>query len=58
MNKKKRNRKTLLQNKRNKLLNRRYKSVVKSLSKLLVKNFEACAAIEDSEKKKNLLLLV
>lgn len=51
MTKKKRNKKTLLQNKRNKLLNRRYKSVIKSLSKLLVKNIENYASIEDTQKK-------
>jgi small subunit ribosomal protein S20 len=37
MNKKQRNRKLVEQNKRNRIINRRYTSTIKSLSKLLIK---------------------
>lgn len=36
MNKKQRNRKTVTQNKRNRMINRRYSSTVRSLSKLFI----------------------
>lgn len=41
MNKKQRNRKLVLQNKRNRMINRRYTSTIKTLSKLFTKKLKA-----------------
>ena len=58
MNKKERNRKTVKQNKRNRIVNKRYISTIKTLSKLFtLKNNECKKNLEndkpnDKEKKK------
>jgi small subunit ribosomal protein S20 len=55
MNKKQRNRKNVQQNKRNRIINRRYSSTIKSLSKLLstkVKNFKTDTQENDKLKLK------
>ena len=52
MNKKQRNRKLTTQNKRNRIINRRYSSTIKSLSKLFktkIKNFNTDTNIENQE---------
>lgn len=54
MNKKQRNRKTVIQNKRNRMINRRYSSTVHSLSKLFINKVKTINLTEDLEIKKNL----
>ena len=52
MNKKQRNRKLTTQNKRNRIINRRYSSTIKSLSKLFkakIKNFSIDTNVENQE---------
>ena len=52
MNKKQRNRKLTTQNKRNRIINRRYSSTIKSLSKLFkikIKNFSTDTNIENQD---------
>jgi small subunit ribosomal protein S20 len=62
MSKKQRNRKLITQNKRNRIVNRRYTSTIKTLSKLVKikrKNFQIIEEIEKKEieqKKINLLI--
>lgn len=51
MNKKQKNRKILSQNKRNKMINRRYTSTVKSLSKLLLEKIKKSSALKSTENK-------
>ena len=47
MNKKQRNRKIVLQNKRNRMINRRYSSTIKTLSKLFYKKTEIIKEISN-----------
>ena len=54
MNKKQRNRKTVTQNKRNRMVNRRYSSTVHSLSKSFINKVKTINLTEDLEIKKNL----
>jgi len=56
MNKKQRNRKLIKQNKRNKMVNRRYSSTLKTFSKLFKANYENYCKEENSELKNNLKL--
>ena len=49
MNKKQRNRKTVAQNNRNRIINRRYSSTVKGLAKLFVAKVDAINNEENSE---------
>lgn len=49
MNKKQRNRKLVLQNKRNRMINRRYSSTIKSLSKLLKLRIHNCITQDNVE---------
>ena len=62
MNKKQRNRKLTTQNKRNRIINRRYSSTIKSLSKLFktkIKNFSSDLSLESKEQiKKDTTLLI
>ena len=62
MNKKQRNRKLTTQNKRNRIINRRYSSTIKSLSKLFktkIKNFSNDTNIESKEQiKKDTTILI
>ena len=62
MNKKQRNRKLTTQNKRNRIINRRYSSTIKSLSKLFkikIKNFGIDGVVENQEQlKKDTILIV
>ena len=51
MNKKQRNRKTVAQNNRNRIINRRYSSTVKGLAKLFVAKVDAINNEENSETK-------
>jgi|TARA_A100001035_G_scaffold223763_1_gene184318 small subunit ribosomal protein S20 len=51
MNKKQRNRKTVTQNRRNRILNKRYSSTVRGLAKLYVAKFENFKNEEDSTSK-------
>ena len=57
MNKKQRNRKNVTQNKRNRMINRRYSSTVRSLSKLFIAKVQT-ANQADSEVKENAKLEV
>nr|AYO28648.1 ribosomal protein S20 [Neotessella volvocina] len=51
MNKKQRNKKLVLQNKRNRMINRHYTTTIKNLSKLLISNRQEIQSIgEDTEK--------
>ena len=50
MNKKQRNRKLVTQNKRNRMINRRYTSTIKTLSKLFLTKVKTEKTIEESEK--------
>jgi small subunit ribosomal protein S20 len=55
MNKKQKNRKLITQNKRNRIVNRRYTSTIKTLSKLVKikrKNFSTIEEIEKKETEK------
>lgn len=53
MNKKQRNRKIVTQNKRNRMINRRYSSTIKTLSKLfLAKAKTSLTTLEEAEKTK------
>ena len=51
MNKKQRNRKTVAQNNRNRIINRRYSSTAKGLAKLFVAKVDAINNEENSETK-------
>ena len=51
MNKKQRNRKTVAQNNRNRIINRRYSSTVKGLAKLFVAKVDEINNEENSETK-------
>ena len=57
MNKKQRNRKNVTQNKRNRMINRRYSSTVRSLSKLFIAKVQT-ANQADAEVKENAKLEV
>jgi ribosomal protein S20 len=53
MNKKQRNRKTVAQNKRNRVMNRRYTSTIKTLSKIFLRKiniFETEKNLENQDK--------
>ena len=53
MNKKQKNRKLVKQNKRNRMINRRYSSTIKSLSKLFISKVKGSSnAVEEEEKSK------
>lgn len=53
MNKKQKNRKLVTQNKRNRMINRRYSSTIKSLSKLFISKVKASSSsLEEEEKAK------
>ena len=53
MNKKQKNRKLVTQNKRNRMINRRYSSTIKSLSKLFTSKVKASVnSLEEEEKVK------
>lgn len=53
MNKKQKNRKLVTQNKRNRMINRRYSSTIKSLSKLFISKVKASfSSLEEEEKVK------
>jgi len=53
MNKKQRNRKVVTQNKRNRMINRRYSSTIKTLSKLFLAKVKTnLTALEEEEKTK------
>lgn len=53
MNKKQKNRKIVKQNKRNRMINRRYSSTIKSLSKLFLSKVKTSIAnLEEEEKSK------
>ena len=53
MNKKQKNRKLVTQNKRNRMINRRYSSTIKSLSKLFISKVKASfSSVEEEEKAK------
>jgi small subunit ribosomal protein S20 len=54
MNKKQRNRKLVLQNKRNRIINRRYTSTIKTLSKLFTKKIKILSSTNGSDEKNNL----
>jgi small subunit ribosomal protein S20 len=56
MNKKQRNRKLVLQNKRNRMINRRYTSTIKTLSKLFTKKIKTLSTTNSAEEKTNLKL--
>jgi small subunit ribosomal protein S20 len=62
MNKKQRNRKLTTQNKRNRIINRRYSSTIKSLSKLFktkIKTFNTDTNLENQEQlKKDTTILI
>lgn len=51
MNKKQRNRKIVAQNKRNRIINRRYSSTIKSLSKLFKNKIKNCIEATENEAK-------
>lgn len=53
MNKKQRNRKTVAQSKRNRMVNRRYSSTVHSLSKLFISKVKTASLITDTASKDN-----
>ena len=48
MNKKQRNRKTVTQNNRNRIVNRRYRSTMKSLSKLFLAKVKTLKTSDDA----------
>ena len=53
MNKKQKNRKLVKQNKRNRMINRRYSSTIKSLSKLFISKVKSSiSSVEEEEKSK------
>jgi small subunit ribosomal protein S20 len=53
MNKKQKNRKLVKQNKRNRMINRRYSSTIKSLSKLFISKVKSSVvSVEEEEKAK------
>lgn len=52
MNKKQRNRKLVTQNKRNRMINRRYSSTIKTLSKLFLTKVKIEKTIEEDDKGK------
>ena len=53
MNKKQKNRKLVTQNKRNRMINRRYSSTIKSLSKLFISKVKASSSgLQEEEKVK------
>ena len=52
MNKKQRNRKLVTQNKRNRMINRRYTSTIKTLSKLFVTKTKVQSPVEEADKAK------
>jgi len=52
MNKKERNRKTVKQNKRNRIVNKRYISTIKTLSKLFNYKLKEFNNVEDKDKQK------
>ena len=52
MNKKQRNRKLVTQNKRNRMINRRYTSTIKTLSKLFVAKTKVQSPVEEADKAK------
>ena len=54
MNKKQRNRKLVLQNKRNRMINRRYTSTIKTLSKLFTKKIKSLSTTKSSDEVTNL----
>lgn len=54
MNKKQRNRKLVLQNKRNRMINRRYISTIKTLSKLFTKKIKSLSTQSSTEDTSNL----
>jgi small subunit ribosomal protein S20 len=54
MSKKQRNRKLVAQNKRNRIINRRYSSIIKSLSKLFKNKIKSFQNETDLEKKINI----
>lgn len=54
MNKKQRNRKTVAQNKRNRVVNRRYTSTIKTLSKIFLKKISV-VELEKTEENQNKL---
>lgn len=62
MNKKQRNRKLTTQNKRNRIINRRYSSTIKSLAKLFktkIKTFSSDTTLENKEQiKKDTTVLI
>jgi len=57
MNKKQKNRKIVTQNNRNRMINRRYISTIKTLAKLLIKNMKEIKLEENIEKKKKTLII-
>jgi len=54
MNKKQRNRKLVLQNKRNRMINRRYTSTIKTLSKLFTKKIKSLSTTKSTDEVSNL----
>lgn len=54
MNKKQRNRKIVNQNNRNRIINRRYSSTIKTLTKLFHSKFSEYKNVEDLEQKESL----
>jgi small subunit ribosomal protein S20 len=52
MNKKQKNKKSILQNKRNRMINRRYSTTVKTLGKLLLLKWKNYQLENEEEKKK------
>ena len=58
MNKKQRNRKLVTQNRRNKLINRRYTSTIKTFSKLITKKIKLNNKLDNFNNKKKLVLAI
>ena len=56
MNKKQRNRKAVAQNKRNRIVNRRYSSTIHSLSKLFINKVKRANSSESNESNENVKL--
>jgi small subunit ribosomal protein S20 len=54
MNKKQKNRKLVLQNKRNRMINRRYTSTIKTLSKLFTKKIKSLSTTKSTDEVTNL----
>ena len=52
MNKKQRNRKLVTQNKRNRMINRRYSSTIKTLSKLFLTKVKTKSTVEEADQTK------